>query len=98
MPTNMSMEKSMGASNLKTTMQSGCRPWFAVAAVIFAVALHLVTAKAQGGSAPNDAQIVGILLAADSIDIDYAKLATSKTHNKQVTRFAEQMITDHSSV
>ena len=98
MPTNMNKQKSMGASNSRTTMQTGCRPWFAVAAVIFAVALHLVRANAQGGSAPSDAQIVGIVLAADSIDIDYAKLAMSKSHNKQVTRFAEQMITDHSSV
>jgi putative membrane protein len=98
MPTNMSIQKSMGASNSKTTMQSGCKPLFAVATVIFAVALHVVRAEAQGESAPNDAQIVGIVLAADSIDIDYAKLAMSKAHNRQVTRFAEQMITDHSSV
>jgi putative membrane protein len=98
MPTNMSMQKAMGASNSKTSTQSGCRPWFAVAAVIFAVALHFVRAEAQGGSAPNDPQIVGIVLAADSIDIDYAKLAMSKSHNKQVTLFAEQMITDHASV
>jgi len=66
--------------------------------MIFAAALHTAKANAQGGGAPSDPQIVGIVVAADQIDIDYAKLAMSKTKNKQVTDFAQQMITDHSSV
>jgi len=66
--------------------------------MIFAAAPHPAKANAQGAGAPSDPQIVGIVVAADQIDIDYAKLAMSKTKNKQVTDFAQQMITDHSSV
>jgi putative membrane protein len=78
-------------------MQSRHEASWAVATVIFAVALLPARANAQGG-APTDAQIVGIVEAADQIDINYAKLALSKTKDKQVRDFAQQMITDHSSV
>ncbi len=71
---------------------------WAVATIAFAVALHPARANAQGGGAPTDPQIVGIVEAADQIDIDYAKLALSKAKNKQVKDFAQQMITDHSAV
>jgi putative membrane protein len=53
------------------------------------------TAQAQ---APTDPQIVGIVLGANQIDMDYAKLALSKTKNKEVHDFAQQMMTDHSSL
>ena len=53
-------------------------------------------AKAADG--PSDAQIVGIVLAADQIDIDYGKIAISKSKNKAVREFAQRMITDHSAV
>ena len=69
----------------------------AVAAIAFAVALHPARANAQG-TAPTDPQIVGIVLGADDIDIDYAKLAMSKTQDKQVIGFAQQMINDHTAV
>ena len=55
-------------------------------------------ANAQDGGAPTDPQIVGIVTTADQIDINYAKLALSKTRSKQVRDFAQQMITDHTSV
>ena len=90
------MTKEMGAT--KTGTQSRCRALWVAATMIFAVALHPAKASAQGGGAPSDPQIVGIVVAADQIDIDYAKLAMSKTKNKQVTDFAQQMITDHSTV
>ena len=70
----------------------------AAAAIIFAVGLHPASANAQAGGAPTDPQIVGIVEAADQIDIDYAKLAQSKAKHKQVKDFAQQMITDHSAV
>ena len=54
------------------------------------------TAKAAQG--PSDAQIVGIVLAADQIDIDYGKLALAKSKDKAVRDFAQRMITDHSAV
>ncbi len=90
------MTKEMGTTN--TGRQGRYRALWVVATMIFATALHPARANAQGGGAPSDPQIVGIVVAADQIDIDYAKLAMSKTKNKQVRDFAQQMITDHSTV
>jgi putative membrane protein len=60
-------------------------------------AMSLVaTATAQ--STPTDPQIVGIVVTANQIDIDTAKLALAKTHNPQVRDFAQQMVTDHSAL
>src|SRR5580765_8116083 len=82
----------------KTSEQRRWTVLWAVPTLIFAIAMHPAKANAQGGGAPSDPQIVGIVVAADQIDIDYAKLAMSKTKNKQVRDFAQQMITDHSTV
>ena len=82
----------------KTIMQNLRTALTAAAAIAFGFALHPVKANAQGGGTPTDPQIVGIVTTADQIDIDYAKLALSKTRNKEVRGFAQQMITDHSSV
>ena len=90
------MSKEMSRSN--TNMQSRRKALWAVATIIFGIALPTATANAQAGGAPSDPEIVGIVVAADQIDIDYAKLAMSKTKDKQVKDFAEQMITDHSAV
>jgi len=68
------------------------------AAIIFMVGLHPASANTQAGGAPTDPQIVGIVEAADQIDIDYAKLAESKAKHKHVKDFARQMFTDHSAV
>src|SRR5438477_11664579 len=65
-------------------------------AVALAASLFLVTAYAQGG--PSDPQIAGIVVTADQIDIDAGKLAKSHTKNKEVSRFAQLMITDHTAV
>ena len=88
--------KSMSMSN--TGMHSRGKGFMAIATVIFGLALHSSAANAQQGSAPNDSQIVGIVLCADQVDIDYANLAMSKAKDQQVKDFAHQMITDHSSV
>src|SRR5947209_15522450 len=56
------------------------------------------SAFAQGGAAPSDPQIVGVVTAADQIDIDAAKLALKKTKNDQVKQFAQQMIDDHTNL
>ena len=90
------MSKEMSMSN--TGMQSRRKTLWAVATMIFGVALPTATANAQAGGAPSDPEIVGIVVAADQIDIDYAKLAMSKAKDKQVKDFAQQMITDHSAV
>ena len=89
---------SKGMSMWNPCMQSQRRPLWAVAGIMFALALHPARANVQGGGAPTDPQIVGIVGTADKIDIDYAKLAMSKTKNKEVRDFAQQMITDHSAV
>jgi putative membrane protein len=63
------------------------------------VAIGSLNAPAQAQAvAPTDPQIVGIVVAANQIDIDYAKLAASKAKNKQVRAFAQQMVTDHSAL
>ena len=90
------MSKEMSRSN--TGMQDRPKALWAVATIIFGVALPTATANAQAGGAPSDPEIVGIVVAADQIDIDYAKLAMSKAKDKQVKDFAQQMITDHSAV
>lgn len=46
----------------------------------------------------DDAQIVGIVLAADQIDIDYGKIALQKSKDAKVREFAQRMVTDHSAV
>lgn len=51
-----------------------------------------------GGAAPTDPQIAEIVLVADQVDIDAAKLAKSTTKNAEVKAFAETMIRDHESV
>jgi putative membrane protein len=70
----------------------------AIAAAAFALAAFCSMALAQSAPAPTDPQIVGIVVAANQIDIDYAKLALKKAKDKQVRDFAQQMITDHSAV
>src|SRR5262245_25627411 len=90
------MSKEMSRSN--TGMQNRRKALWAVATIIFGVALPTATANAQAGGAPSDPEIVGIVVAADQIDIDYAKLAMSKAKDKQVKDFAQQMMTDHSAV
>lgn len=53
---------------------------------------------AQPANGLSDPQIVGIVLAADQIDIDYGKIALAKSKNKGVREFAQRMVTDHSAV
>ena len=67
-------------------------------AVALAASLFLVTAFAQDKGAPSDPQIAGIVVTANRIDIDAGKLAKSRTKNKEVSDFAQLMITDHTAV
>ena len=65
-------------------------------AAVLALSLSLpIAAFAQ---APSDPQIAGIVVTANKIDVDAGKLAKSKSKNKQVQKFAQQMITDHTAV
>src|SRR3954469_8798502 len=65
-------------------------------AIALATSLSLASAFAQSG--PSDPQIAGIVVAANQIDIDAGKLAKSHSKNKEVEKFAQQMITDHTAV
>jgi Domain of unknown function (DUF4142) len=69
--------------------------------VLSAVALLgslVFTPKSVAQQPPSDANIGAIVLAANQIDIDYGKLALTKSKNKEVLDFAQQMITDHGAV
>src|SRR5207302_4774527 len=57
----------------------------------------LLTASAAAAQ-PNDAQIAAIVVTANQVDIDAGKLAASVSHNVDVKKFAERMITDHTGV
>ena len=46
----------------------------------------------------SDPEVAHVAVTANSIDIDLAKLAQSRTHNHDVKQFATTMITDHSAV
>ena len=56
------------------------------------------TAAFAQAAAPNDAQIAGIVVAANNVDIDAGKLAEKMSGNKEVKAFAQQMVTDHTGV
>ncbi len=49
-------------------------------------------------TAPNDAQIAAIVVAANTVDINAGKLAQKRAEHKEVKTFAKQMVTDHTGV
>jgi putative membrane protein len=65
-----------------------------------ALTVHAADKKAAqaAASGPSDPQIAGIVVAANSVDIDAGKVAKSKSKDAEVKKFAEQMITDHTAV
>lgn len=67
-------------------------------AAAIAGSFTLASAAVLAQAAPDDAQIAGIVVAANSVDIDAGKLAQKMTKNAQVRAFAKQMVTDHSGV
>jgi len=71
---------------------------FAMQFSLVGAAFLCAASYAVAQTAPTDPQIVGIVVAANQIDIDYGKLALSKTRNAEVRDFAQQMVTDHSAV
>jgi putative membrane protein len=72
------------------------KTWFA--AVFTSAALLGAGNLKAYAQAPTDPQIVGIVQAANQIDIAQAKLALRKTSNPQVKEFANQMISDHTNL
>ena len=66
-------------------------------ALCSAFALSVSVALAQSAG-PSDAQIAGIVVVANQIDIDAGKVATAKAQSPKVKAFAQQMVTDHTGV
>lgn len=62
-----------------------------------AISLGLAATVAQAAG-PTDPQIAAIVVTANQVDIDAGKLATKKSHKKEVQEFAKRMITDHTGV
>lgn len=60
-----------------------------------ALLLSVAGASAQG---INDAQIAKIVVTANQVDIDAGKLAAAKATNREVKKFAQTMVTDHTGV
>jgi putative membrane protein len=69
-----------------------------LSAAIAAVSLLSSAALAQGGAKPTDPQIAHIAYTAGVIDIAAAKQALTKTSNKEVKAFAQDMVRDHEAV
>jgi putative membrane protein len=63
-----------------------------------AAAFVLMLPLAAIAQSPSDPQIAGIVVTANKIDVDAGKLAKSRSKNKEVQQFAQQMITDHTAV
>ena len=70
---------------------------FVRASLIAAALLVPGLASAQAAK-PTDPQIAHIAYTAGQIDIDSAKLALEKSHDKKVRAFAEEMERDHKAV
>jgi putative membrane protein len=68
-----------------------------LSSLTFSAVLFLSAAgvSAQG---VNDAQIASIVVTANQVDIDAGRLAQSRSANAEVKKFAQQMVTDHTSV
>ena len=79
-------------------MKSTKQKFAGVGAIALIVGLSGLAPAAKAAEGPSDPQIVGIVLAADQIDINYGKLALAKSHDKAVREFAQRMVTDHSAV
>lgn len=71
-----------------TTLRTAC----------FFVPLLVATGSWAQSAAPSDPQIAAIVVTANQVDIDAGKFAKAKSHSKEVKKFAQQMITDHSGV
>ena len=69
-----------------------------LSAAIAAVCMLSGAALAQAAAKPTDPQIAHIAYTAGLLDIGTAKQAISKSTNKDVRAFAEDMVRDHTAV
>lgn len=61
-------------------------------------ALFATNAMAQQISKLSDAEVAHAAVTANQIDIDFAKIAKSKSSNTDILKFAETMTNDHNAV
>ncbi len=71
---------------------------FKMIATACAAVLLISTAANAQAAKPNDAQIAHIAYTAGQIDIANAQQAMSKSKNKEVRAFAQDMLRDHKAV
>jgi putative membrane protein len=69
-----------------------------LSAAIAAICMLGGAALAQGAAKPTDPQIAHIAYTAGQLDITAAKQALSKSKNKEVVAFAQDMVRDHEAV
>jgi putative membrane protein len=69
-----------------------------LSAAIAAICLLSGAVLAQGAAKPTDPQIAHIAYTAGQLDITAAKQALSKSKNKEVLAFAQDMMRDHEAV
>jgi putative membrane protein len=74
------------------------RPIAKFTRAIFVAATFLMAAAPAHSASPTDPQIAHIAYTAGDIDIKAAKLAISKSKNKDVIAFANNMLADHQAV
>jgi len=67
-------------------------------ALLFGTALLAQNPAAASAPDLSDPEVAHVAVTANSIDIDLAKFAQTRTHNAAVKQFAATMITDHSAV
>src|ERR1041384_1778427 len=67
-------------------------------ALLLATALHAQNPSAASAPDLSDPEVAHVAVTANSIDIDLAKFAQTRTTNAGVKQFAATMITDHSAV
>lgn len=66
---------------------------------VLLVSLSAFAQEAQQKAAgPTDPQIASIVVTANTVDVDAGKLAEKTSKNKEVKKFAKQMVTDHNAV
>src|SRR5215218_8396955 len=66
--------------------------------LVLPIALFAPALAFAQGKGPSDPQIAHIVVTANQIDVDAGKVAKSRSKNKEVQGFAQQMITDHTAV
>ncbi len=78
-------------------MKSIKRSAFALGVVLCSIA-YLSPVFGQESPTLTDPEIASVAVVANQNDIDFAKIAKQKSHDKQILEFANTMITDHQSV